>query len=292
MEQESVAVPEERVLRLVIDVGGKALTCAFPSVWQTLALPVNTHAGAVGAASANGAIAIAAAPAAASSSGANEHPDSRCGRRAVEVMVISLSFSCDEQVRCELACGPSYVSVVAVARLCAQPAQCAIFSFCALCSDAMGALEFVGAPGGSGGKPLHCGLSRGVLSIPADVQSGRGRHRSSPVPAILPSPRWWLTKACRREVGSSRWRTTTCATWPWGQCQPETAATSRISKWGIRTGRSSSTTTADPAAGSRHACSRTPHRRTGCDSSASTGPAWDSPVRRRHAATPAGPTTW
>jgi hypothetical protein len=46
--------------------------------------------------------------------------------RAGGVMVISLSFFCDEQVRCELACGPSYVSVVAVACLCAQAAQPAI----------------------------------------------------------------------------------------------------------------------------------------------------------------------
>ena len=108
--------------------------------------PLNMHAGAVEAASANGAIAIAAAPAAASSSGGTNIRILGVARRAVVVMVISLSFSCVEQVRCELACGPSYVSVVAVARLSAQPAQCAIFGFCALCSDAMGALEFVECP--------------------------------------------------------------------------------------------------------------------------------------------------
>ena len=45
------------------------------------------------------------------------------------------------------------------------------------------------------------------------------------------------------------------------------------------------------AAGSRRGCSRARQRSTGCDSSASTGPASDSPAPRRAAATPAGPTT-
>ena len=51
-----------------------------------------THAGAVEAASANGEIAIAAAPAAASSSGATNIRILGVAGRAVEVMVISLSF--------------------------------------------------------------------------------------------------------------------------------------------------------------------------------------------------------
>ena len=57
-----------------------------------LALPVNEHAGAVGAASANGATAIAAAPAAANSNGATNIRILGVAVRVVEAVVINLSF--------------------------------------------------------------------------------------------------------------------------------------------------------------------------------------------------------
>ena len=53
-----------------------------------------------------------------------EHSDSRRGRagggRGDGHQFV---LSCDEQVRCELACGPSYVAAVAVTRLCATRAM-------------------------------------------------------------------------------------------------------------------------------------------------------------------------
>ena len=202
-------------------------------------------------------------------------------RRAVVVMVISLSFSCVEQVRCELACGPSYVSVVAVARLCAQPAQCAIFSFCALCSDAMGALEFVGCARRQWRETTALTVYREESSpfqltcSPAEADIGQVRSSNLAIAAMMAyegvQPRGRFVKMADDDVRDVAV----------GAVSTRDGRTSRISKWGIRRVHSLSTTTADPAAGSRHACSQRPLRRTGCDSCASNGPVWDSPVAQK-----------
>jgi len=72
---------------------------------------------------------------------------------------------------------------------------------------------------------------------------------------------------------------------------PKTAGRSHISKSAIRTGRSFSIIMVDPVAGLRHASSQMQQRSIGYASSASTDPAWDSPVPKKHAPTPAGLTT-
>jgi hypothetical protein len=104
---------------------------------------VKVHAGAVEAALANGATAIATAPAAASSSGGtNARILGMASRAAGGVMVISLSFRVTN----------SSVELLAAQAMCPQsrwlacahkPHNRRFSSFCALCSETdMGALEF------------------------------------------------------------------------------------------------------------------------------------------------------